>query len=125
MVLPDRVHAGNFSLQGGLIRALYFGPSHTPDGLVIYFPKEKVLYGSCIVKEELGNLAFADIFEYRRTLNKLKSSGLDIDTVIAGHGNPLHGPELIQHYLDLLGQSGNAESMTVNSSALVPEKILK
>jgi metallo-beta-lactamase class B len=102
LVLPDRVYSGDFDLQGGRVRGLYFGPSHTPDDIFVYFPREKVLYGGCILKEKLGNMAFANLAEYPKTLQRLKNSGLPIDTIIAGHWSPVHGPQLIDEYLGLL-----------------------
>lgn len=101
-VLPDTVYDGDFSLQDGKVQALYLGPSHTPDGIFVWFPEEKVLYGNCILKERLGNLDFADVAAYPSTLQKLKALALPIVTIIAGHYSPLHGPELIDHYLALL-----------------------
>ncbi|VEB44109.1 Beta-lactamase precursor [Chromobacterium violaceum] len=60
------------------------------------------MYGNCILKQELGNLSYADLNEYPKTLERLKLSELDFDTVIAGHLDALHGPELIDHYQRLL-----------------------
>jgi metallo-beta-lactamase class B len=102
LVLPTVVHQGDFQLQNGRIRAMYLGPSHTPDGIFVYFPAERILYGGCILKEQLGNLAFADLAEYPNTLRKLKALNLPIKTIIAGHWSPIHGPELIDQYLALL-----------------------
>jgi metallo-beta-lactamase class B len=101
-VLPDTVYPGDFSLQDGKVKALYLGPSHTQDGIFVWFPDEKILYGNCILKEKLGNLDFADVAEYPNTLRKLKALNLPIATVIAGHYAPLHGPDLIDRYLALL-----------------------
>jgi metallo-beta-lactamase class B len=102
LVLPTKIYAGDFELQGGRIKAIYLGPSHTPDGIFVYFPNEKVLYGGCILKEQLGNLDFADLAAYPETLRKLQRLKLDIDTIVAGHGSAVHGPELIEQYLQLL-----------------------
>ena len=102
LVLPTVTHQGNFDLQNGHIQALYLGPSHTPDDIFIYFHKEKVLYAGSILKEHLGNLAFADLDEYQQTLMKLKHLHLDIHTIISGHWSAVHGPELIDHYLQML-----------------------
>ena len=111
LVLPTVTYSSNFELQEGRIRVLYLGPSHTPDDIFIYFPGEKVLYAGSILKEHLGNLAFADIGEYQRTLMKLKHQQLDIHTVISGHWSAIHGPELIDQYLQMLkayaGKSGD------------------
>lgn len=100
LVLPDSVHAGNFDLQNGKVSAIYYGPSHTSDGIVVYFPSEKILYGGCILKEHLGNLDFAELAEYPKTLKRMK--GLDVKIIIAGHWSAVHGPELIDRYLTLL-----------------------
>jgi metallo-beta-lactamase class B len=102
LVLPDKVFAGDFKLQSGRVRGIYLGPSHTPDGIFVYFPRERILYGNCILKEALGNLSSADLTEYPRTLEKLKRLRLGFTTIIAGHWSPLHGPELIDQYLQLL-----------------------
>jgi metallo-beta-lactamase class B len=102
LVLPTVTYPGDFELQKGRVRALYLGPSHTPDGIFVYFPEEKVLYGGCILKEQIGNLTFANLKEYPKTLHKLERLKLDIRTIVAGHGSPVHGPELIEQYLELL-----------------------
>lgn len=94
-VLPDTVHPGDFALQDGGVQAIYLGPSHTPDGIFVYFPAEKVLYGGCILKEQLGSLAYANLEEYPKTLRKLQGLNLGFATIIAGHYSPIHGPELI------------------------------
>lgn len=105
-VLPTDVHPGDFALEDGRIQAFYLGPSHTKDGLFVYFPEEQVLYGGCILKEQLGNLSFADLAEYPKTLRKLQARHLAIQTIIAGHGEASHGPNLIDHYLGLLEKAG-------------------
>ncbi|MCP4677483.1 MAG: subclass B2 metallo-beta-lactamase [Deltaproteobacteria bacterium] len=102
LVLPTKTYPGDFELQGGRVRAFYLGPSHTPDGIFVYFPDEKVLYGGCILKERLGNLTFANLEEYHETLNKLKQAKLDIETIVAGHWTAVHGPKLLEIYLELL-----------------------
>jgi metallo-beta-lactamase class B len=105
LVLPTTTYPGSFELQHGRVRALYLGPSHTPDGIFVYFPDQQVLYGGCILKEQLGNLAFANMQEYPLTLRRLQQLHLGIKTIIAGHYSPIHGPELIDQYLNLLAQS--------------------
>ena len=47
-------------------------------------------------------MAKANIKEYPKTLHKLQALHLNIDTIISGHWSPLHGPELLDHYLQLL-----------------------
>jgi len=111
LVLPDKTFPGDFELQGGRVKAIYLGPSHTADGVFVFFPEEKVLYGNCILKEQLGNLDFADVAEYPRTLQKLKQLNLGFTTIVAGHWSALHGPELIDQYLKLLATNhGNVRA---------------
>jgi len=102
LVSPDKTFAGDFELQSGAVKAIYLGPSHTPDGIFVFFPEEKVLYGNCILKEQLGNLDFANLAEYPKTLEKLKQLNLGFSTIVAGHWSAIHGPELIDQYLQLL-----------------------
>lgn len=104
-VLPTITYPSDFALQDGRIKAIYLGESHTPDGIFVYFPAEKVLYGNCILKENLGNLSSANLTEYPKTLHKLKQLGLEIKTIIAGHDSAVNGPELIDHYLNLLNKN--------------------
>jgi metallo-beta-lactamase class B len=102
LVQPTVIHRGNFKLQNGNVQTLYLGPSHTAGDIFVYFPKEKVLDAGSILKEQLGNLAKADIPEYPNTLHKLQALGLDINTIISGHWSAVHGPELVGQYLQLL-----------------------
>jgi metallo-beta-lactamase class B len=118
VVLPTKTYPGDFELQGGRIKALYLGPSHTPDGIFIYFPEEKVLYGGCILKEQLGNLSFADVAEYPKTLQKLKQLHLEIDTIIAGHWSAVHGPDLLDRYLEFLNKNAEAGPKSQDSAAV-------
>jgi len=71
---------------------------------------EKVLYGGCISEEQLGNLAFTNLTECPRTLGKLQQPTSNTATIVAGHWSPLHGPELIEQYMDLLKQTKAATS---------------
>lgn len=103
---PGQCYRGDFETQDGHIRVFYLGPSHTPADVFVYFPSEKVLDAGSILKEQLGNLANADVREYPVTLHKLQALHLNIRTVIAGHWSAKHGPDLIDKYLDMLKRSG-------------------
>ena len=60
LVLPTKTYEADFTLENGNIRGFYLGPSHNEDDIFVYFPKEQVLYAGSILKEHLGNLAFAN-----------------------------------------------------------------
>ena len=102
LVLPTKIYKNNFELENGAIRGFYLGPSHNADDIFVYFPGDKVLYAGSILKEHLGNLAFADLEEYPKTLQKLKELHLNIDKIISGHWSAVHGAELIDQYLAML-----------------------
>ena len=113
-ITPTAVYDGNFATQDGHIQALYLGPSHTDDGIFVYFPAERVLYGGCILKEQLGNLADANVPEYPSTLRRLDVLELDIDLIVAGHWAPVHDRGLLRRYLKML------EDHAVGSGAALP-----
>jgi metallo-beta-lactamase class B len=102
LVLPTKIYPTKFELQNGKVQAFFLGPSHTPGDIFVYFPKQKVLDAGSIIKEQLGNMTKADVEEYPNTLHKLQELHLDIQTIISGHWSPVHGPDLIDHYLRLL-----------------------
>jgi metallo-beta-lactamase class B len=102
LILPTKTYEADFTLENGNIRGFYLGPSHNEDDIFVFFPKEKVLFAGSILKEHLGNLAFANLEEYPKTLQKLQKLRLDIDKIISGHWSAVHGPELIDEYLGML-----------------------
>ncbi len=99
-VEPDITFDDKYELEEGKIQIFYFGPSHTEDGVVVYFPEEQILFGDCMIKEKLGYLGDANLKEYPNTLERVKK--LKIKKIIAGHWTPIHGPELIDKLLGLL-----------------------
>ncbi|MCD6068067.1 MAG: bla [Bacteroidetes bacterium] len=78
-----------FTLGQYSFTTLYAGPGHTPDNLVIWFGKEKVLYGGCFIKStestDLGNLNDANVKEWSNTLKKIRKKVGQPDHVIPGH----------------------------------------
>lgn len=102
LAAPTRCYPNRFDLQNGDVRVFYLGPSHTTADVFVYFPKEEVLDAGSILKPYLGNMAKANVAEYPHTLHKLQDLHLDIRMIIAGHWSAVHGPDLIDHYLNLL-----------------------
>ena len=71
------------------VTAEYFGKGHTLDNIVAYFPKEKVLFGGCLLKSlgaKKGNLNDADTTKWSNTVLNIKNKYPDILFVIPGHG---------------------------------------
>ncbi len=77
---------GEYSFQ-----TYYPGPGHAPDNIVIWFEKEKILYGGCLIKSieagSLGNLSDANVKEYPTTLKKVEKKCKDARYIIPGHDN--------------------------------------
>jgi len=70
----------------------YFpGPGHAPDNIVIWFDKEHILYGGCLIKSakdrDLGNLADANVKEYATTIENVKAKCKKPQFIIPGHGD--------------------------------------
>ncbi len=69
------------------IEAFYPGAGHTPDNLVVWLPKQKILFGGCFVKPEgLGNLSHAVIADWPASAEKLINRYSDAKIVVPGHG---------------------------------------
>ncbi|HYE12494.1 MAG TPA: subclass B1 metallo-beta-lactamase [Patescibacteria group bacterium] len=98
---PD-IKIGNVAFE-----VFYPGEGHSEDNIVVWLPKEKVLFGGCIVKnlnsEGLGSTTDANIEQWPISLNKLLEKYSDADVVIPGHGK-WGSVELIKHTLELLKQ---------------------
>ncbi len=72
--------------------ATYFpGPGHAPDNIVIWFEKERVLYGGCLVKSvedsDLGNLGDASITGYAATIKNVQEKCKQPKYIIPGHND--------------------------------------
>jgi metallo-beta-lactamase class B len=89
--------------------ALIFFPGggHTTDNVVVYFPKERILFGGCFIKDSkatgLGNIADADVAAWPASLDRTDAAFPQIATVIPGHG-PMD-PHALTHTRDLLEQA--------------------
>jgi metallo-beta-lactamase class B len=67
----------------------YPGEGHTVDNIVVWFSKEKILYGGCLIKgadaENLGYLGDANVVEYEATLKKVQKKCADPKFIIVSH----------------------------------------
>jgi metallo-beta-lactamase class B len=77
---------GQYSFQ------TYFpGHGHAPDNIVIWFEKEKILYGACLIKSvqdnTLGNLSDASIPDYATTIKNVQSKCRNPKYIITGHND--------------------------------------
>jgi metallo-beta-lactamase class B len=84
------------------------GAGHTTDNVVAWLPKERILFGGCLIKsldaQSLGNTSDGDLAAYPTTLRKVKAAYPQARIVVPGHGD-WGGPELIDHTLKLCTKS--------------------
>jgi metallo-beta-lactamase class B len=84
----------------------FSGEGHTQDNIVVWFPKQKILYGGCLVKSteatDLGNLEDADVKAWKQTMKNLKKKYKKASYVIPGHQAWSNGILALEHTLKLL-----------------------
>ncbi|PZX60884.1 BlaB/IND/MUS family subclass B1 metallo-beta-lactamase [Hydrotalea sandarakina] len=91
---------GNVQLQ-----TYYPGPGHSGDNIVVWFPKEKILYGGCFIKSvatnDIGNLSDANVPEWRLAIQKTIQRFARATYVIPGHLDG-YSPQNLQHTAHLV-----------------------
>lgn len=91
----------------GTVEVLYPGAGHTPDNIMVWLPKQKVLYGGCAIREmdtdTLGNTRDADLVSWPDAIRLAQQRYRQVEIVVPGHGNP-GGPELLSHMFQLFEQ---------------------
>nr|WP_294907776.1 BlaB/IND/MUS family subclass B1 metallo-beta-lactamase [uncultured Lacibacter sp.] len=69
----------------------YPGQGHTEDNIVIWFEKEKILFGGCLIKgasdENLGFLGDGNINEYETTLTRVQKKFPNPRFIIVAHSD--------------------------------------
>jgi glyoxylase-like metal-dependent hydrolase (beta-lactamase superfamily II) len=78
-----------FQIGQYAFQTYYPGPGHTSDNIVIWFGKDKILYGGCLIKSTeattLGNLADANVKAWETTLRNIQRKFGKPDFIIPGH----------------------------------------
>jgi metallo-beta-lactamase class B len=100
-VIPRNSFPDSLRLKVGEenIQVRFFGEGHTKDNVVGYYPREKVLFGGCLIKEleaSKGYLGDANENEWARTVEKVKLHYPDVKVVVPGHGE--HGNSSLLDY---------------------------
>ncbi len=84
MTKDSILNIGQYSFE-----VYYPGEGHTADNIVVWFSKEKILYGGCLIKgahaENLGYLGDANVVEYERTLKNVQKKCPDPKFIIVSH----------------------------------------
>ena len=80
-----------FNIGQNSFETYYPGEGHTADNIIVWFSKEKILYGGCLIKgaetENLGYLGDANVREYETTLKKVQRKCPDPKFIIISHSN--------------------------------------
>lgn len=78
-----------FNLGQNSFETFYPGKGHSPDNIVIWFGKEKILYGGCFIKstetESPGNLSDANINEWIISVKRVQAKFDKPNYIITGH----------------------------------------
>jgi metallo-beta-lactamase class B len=79
-------HTGQYSFE-----TFYPGQGHTEDNIVIWFNKEKILFGGCLIKgatdENLGFLGDGNIQEYETTLTRVQKKFRNPKFILVAHSD--------------------------------------
>ena len=98
----------------------YGGQGHSPDNIVIWFDKEKILYGGCLVKsieaEDLGNLGDANVKEWASTIKNIQQKFLNPNYIIPGHLE-WNSKASLTHTLQLIHQYEEKSTLHTGSNA--------
>ncbi len=96
-----------YTTYGHIFQTYYGGQGHSPDNIVIWFDKEKILYGGCLVKsteaQDLGNLSDANVKAWAATIKKIQEKFKYSNYIIPGHLD-WQSKEALTHTLNLIQQ---------------------
>lgn len=78
-----------FAVGQHRFEVFYPGKGHAPDNIVVWFDKEKILYGGCFIKgatsTNLGNLADSDVKEWDGSIKRVQAKFEKPLYIIPGH----------------------------------------
>lgn len=77
-------------LAEGPLQLFYPGPGHTRDNIVVWFPRQNVLFGGCLIKADtattIGNVADADVANWSNAVRRVRETYPGVSVVVPGHG---------------------------------------
>ncbi|HSO00762.1 MAG TPA: MBL fold metallo-hydrolase [Candidatus Nanopelagicales bacterium] len=91
----------SLTFGGESLEAIYPGPAHSPDNVVVHFPSRKLLFGGCMVRAAAASIGYkgdADIENWEAAARSLVS--LAPEVVVPGHG-AIGGADLLEHTIDV------------------------
>lgn len=100
----------------------FLGPAHTHDGIVVWIPSERVLFGGNEVRSNngwCGNIGDANLGEWADTIAKVKETYDSARIVIPGHGKH-GGPELLDYTINLFKPGKWGKILRTNNIEATP-----
>lgn len=104
---PEEVFDKSIDLNLGnrVVQAIYPGPGHAIDNIVVWIPDRKILFGGCLIKsaqaEDLGNTKDADMKQWPGTVEAVYKQFGQARMVVPGHGD-VGGLNALTRTLELL-----------------------
>jgi glyoxylase-like metal-dependent hydrolase (beta-lactamase superfamily II) len=93
-----------FELVNNTIEVFYPGAGHTQDNIVVWLPKEEILFGGCFVKSKksnnLGNIEDAIVKDWPQSIQNVLNKYPNIKVVVPGHGK-IGDVTLLNHTAEL------------------------
>ncbi|WP_338874188.1 subclass B1 metallo-beta-lactamase [Spirosoma sp. SC4-14] len=89
--VPDAVLPNDSTITvGGMRFETFFpGPGHAPDNIVVWLPKQKILFGGCLVKSVeatgIGNIADANLSQWPLAIQRIHERYPTIKMIVPGH----------------------------------------
>jgi glyoxylase-like metal-dependent hydrolase (beta-lactamase superfamily II) len=97
-----------FNFAGERVEVRFPGAGHSPDNLVVFFPRRGLLFGGCMVRAEgaLGNLGDADLPSWATAIETL--AALKPKRVVTGHGDD-DSPDVLELTARALEEAANPD----------------
>ncbi|QOL24980.1 subclass B1 metallo-beta-lactamase [Thalassotalea sp. LPB0316] len=99
-IANNEINSVTFEFAESALETFYPGAGHSRDNIVIWLPKQSILFGGCFVKsltsKSLGNIADASVNEWPNSIHKILNKYPTIQWVVPGHGK-VGGVELLEH----------------------------
>jgi len=102
------------------IEVLHYGRGVTPGDAFVYLPKEKILLTGDLIVNPVTFALSGYPTEWLRVLERIDA--LEIETIVTGHGAPLHDKRLLHATMDVFrlllreGKAAKARGLTVDQA---------
>ncbi|WP_091505508.1 BlaB/IND/MUS family subclass B1 metallo-beta-lactamase [Flexibacter flexilis] len=103
----------SFRVGNHVFETYFAGEGHTSDNIVVWFGKEKILYGGCLIKSteatNLGNLADANVKAWPQTISNLQKRYRKPKYIVTGHQD-WRSTKSLEHTRRLLEQKSKSHA---------------